>query len=85
MTIKQARNLYSDTLYYYLCQVNKLAARNEGKGLEIGVRAQEVLHKMQQKGEADLAEQCMDYQQKLDKMVRQMEKQACVQYGDKET
>ena len=56
-------------------QVNSVAARNEGKGLEIGVRAQEVLNKMQQKSQAELDEQELDYQQKLDKMVREMEKQ----------
>lgn len=56
-------------------QVNNIAKKNETKGLEIGVRAQEVLNKMLQKGEAELKEQQMDYQQKLDKMIKEMENQ----------
>ena len=56
-------------------QVNSVAQKDETKGIELGVRAQDILNTLQRESDTELRELYEDYQQKMDKMSRELENQ----------
>ena len=62
-------------------QCSVLSQKSEEQALEYGVRAQEYLNRMTNESEAELNALENDYQQKLNKMRDQLEKQWLQKHG----